>query len=239
MFRVTVKRQKIMSWLNKIMEEKAMYKFFIICVGMLSMLPIPAAATDPGTPMNCTDLLLSPGFTCSEFSNPGERGRFRQNDAVVDNDGRILEQGDGSTRDVLDDLGFCGTFALFELGLVWHVGEGGIRTPVASVRSRCLDPTTSTVEGLRSASLLFDSVKGTLIVVMNSTCGSRGDLCNNYNGGSWIARIDGFTPLATVLPEPPLAATLCDNGIDDDGDGAIDLNDRQCKSAADNDESRP
>ena len=55
-------------------------------------------------------------------------------------------------------------------------------------------------------------------------------------GGGWIARIDGFTPLAAVLPPP---APRCDNGVDDDGDGAIDLDDRQCKSAADNDESRP
>ena len=101
----------------------------------------------------------------------------------------------------------------------------------------------STVEGLRSASILFDSVNGVLIAVMNSTCGSRGIGCDNYNGGSWIARIDGFTPLAAVLPEAPLAAMLCDNGVDDDddddGDGDVDLEDKGCKSAADNDESRP
>ena len=86
---------------------------------------------------------------------------------------------------------------------------------------------------------MFDSVNGALVVVMNSTCSSRGNLCDNYNGGSWIARIDGFTPLADTLPEPQLAATLCDNGLDDVGHGAIDLDDRQCKSPADNDESRP
>lgn len=216
-----------------------MFKILIICAGLFAMLPISARATDPGTPMNCSDLVLSPGLTCSEFSNPGEGGRFRQNDAVVDNDGRIFEQGDGSFSDVLEELGFCGSSGLFDLGLLWHVDEGGIRTPIASVRSRCLDPTTSTVEGLRSASILFDSVNGVLIAVMNSTCGSRGDLCDNYNGGSWITRINGFTPLAAALPEAPLAATLCSNGIDDDGDGAIDLDDQECKSAADNDESRP
>ena len=49
-------------------------------------------------------------------------------------------------------------------------------------------------------------------------------------------RIDGFKPLAAALPP---AAPLCDNGLDDDGDGAVDLYDRHCKSAADNDESRP
>jgi len=216
-----------------------MFKIIIICAGLIAMLPISASATDPGTPMSCSDLVLSPGLACSEFSNPGDGGRFRQNDAVVDNGGRILEMGDGSFRDVLEELGFCGSNGLFDLGLIWHVGEGGIRTPIASVRSRCLDTTTSTVEGLRSASILFDSVNGVLIAVMNSTCGSRGDLCGNYNGGSWIARIDGFTPLAAALPETPPAAMLCNNGVDDDGDGDTDLDDQECKSALDNDESRP
>jgi len=74
---------------------------------------------------------------------------------------------------------------------------------------------------------------------MTSSCLSRGDLCDDYGGGGWAAQLDGFTPLAAVLPEPPTAAPLCDNGLDDDGDGAIDLDDKQCKSAADNDESRP
>ena len=216
-----------------------MYKYFITCISLLAMLPLQASATDPGTPMNCSDLLLSPGLTCSQFSNPGEGGSFRQNDVVVDNDGSIIEMGDGSFNDVLEDLGACGTNNLYDLGLIWTIGAGGARSHIASVRSRCLDETTSTVEGLRSASLVFDFIDGVLIVVMNSTCNSRGNLCDNYNGGSWIARIDGFTKLAESLPEAPLPAMLCDNGIDDDGDGAIDLDDKQCKSAADNDESRP
>ena len=216
-----------------------MYKYFISFFCFLAMLPFPASATDPGSPMNCTDLILKQGLSCSQFSNPGEGGFFRQNDVVVDNDGRIIEMGDGSFRDVLEELGTCGTNTLFDLGLIWHVDAGGARSPLASVRSRCFDETTSTVEGLRSASLVFDSIEGVLIVVMNSTCNSRGDLCDNYKGGSWIARIYGFTPLASKLPEAPIPATLCANGIDDDGDGAIDMDDKQCKSAADNDESRP
>ena len=229
-----------MFWLDNKKEESTMHKISIFCTAVLTMFSLTAKATDPGTPMNCSDLLLSPGLSCSEFSSPGEGGYFRQNDALVDNDGEILEQGDGSTRDVIEELGMCGDFKLFNLGLVWQVNEGGERIPIASVHSRCLDLTTSTVEGLRSASIVFDSVNGVLIAVMNSTCGSRGGtLCNNYNGGSWIARISGFTPLADTLPEAPLAATLCNNGIDDDGDGEIDLDDQECKSAADNDESRP
>ena len=74
---------------------------------------------------------------------------------------------------------------------------------------------------------------------MNITCNSRADYCADYNGGGWIARIEGYKTLAAVLPVQPTAPALCNNGIDDDGDGDIDLDDQQCKSSADNDESRP
>jgi hypothetical protein len=55
----------------------------------------------------------------------------------------------------------------------------------------------------------------------------------------WLARIDGFTPLADVLPPPPLPKPRCSNGFDDDDDGRIDAADAHCKSDSDNDESRP
>lgn len=57
-----------------------------------------------------------------------------------------------------------------------------------------------------------------------------------YPFSSWIARIDGFTPLADVLPPP---RPQCGNGLDDDADGRIDAADAHCKSETDNDESRP
>jgi hypothetical protein len=107
------------------------------------------------------------------------------------------------------------------------------------VNERCLDPNTSTSEGLRISSIVFDSVNGTLIMLLNSTCGPSAVTCNNYGGGSWIAHVNGFTPLADVLPKPPQPTALCNNGLDDDDDGAIDMDDSQCKSPHDNDESRP
>jgi hypothetical protein len=189
--------------------------------------------------MNCTDLLLAPGLSCSQFSNPGQAAFFRQNESVVDNDGRILTYGDGSVFDTIRELGSCGTNKIVELALVYRVGEGGVRTPMASVNQRCLDSGTSTSEGLRVSSILFDSVNGTLIILLNSTCGPSAVTCNNYGGGNWIAHINGFTPLADVLPKPPQAPALCNNGLDDDDDGAIDMDDNQCKSLYDNDESRP
>jgi hypothetical protein len=217
-----------------------MSKFMPCCIGLIVMFMGPAAvATEPGTPMNCTDLLLAPGLNCSQFSNPGQGAFFRQNESVVDNDGRILTYGDGSVSDIIRELGSCGTNKIVELALVYRVAEGGVRTPIASVNQRCLDPSTSTSEGLRLSSILFDSVNGTLIILLNSTCGPSAVTCNNYGGGNWIAHINGFTPLTDALPKPPLAPALCKNGVDDDGDGAIDMDDVHCKSPEDNDESRP
>jgi hypothetical protein len=201
----------------------------------------PASATEPGTPMDCSDLLLAPGLTCSEFSEPGEGG-FRGNTlAVLDNDGRILTGGDGSIHDVIVELAPCGQRTPVELGLVFLVVEGALRTPLVSVRERCLDPATTRIEGARSGPLLFDAPRGALLLGMSSNCSDRsfGECEPGYGGRAWIARIDGFTPLADVLPAAPPPLPLCSNGLDDDGDGEIDAADRHCKSDADNDESRP
>ncbi len=102
-------------------------------------------------------------------------------------------------------------------------------------------------EGVSTIGLYFDA-HGSLWAEFASFCAPGlggisnceqyipgGDLSNNV----WLARIDGFTPLADVLPPPPLPAPLCSNGLDDDADGYVDAADDHCKSAADNDESRP
>lgn len=196
-------------------------------------------ATELGTPMDCTDIELAPGLTCTQLTQPGGSGLGGINALVIDNEGQILARGGGSLFDVLEDLGPCGSSTLFHMAQVYR-GDGIVRAPILSTRSRCLDSATSTRESLSAANILFDAVRGSLLVAMVSSCGPEGrDLCDGYGGGGWIARIDGFAPLADVLPAPPPAPPRCDNGVDDDGDGAIDLDDRHCKSAADNDESRP
>ena len=54
-----------------------------------------------------------------------------------------------------------------------------------------------TYEYISAGYILFDSVKGTLLILAYTGCGGAG--CDNYVGGSWIVRINGFTPLATAL----------------------------------------
>jgi hypothetical protein len=217
-----------------------MSKFMPCCIGLIAMLMGPAAvATEPGTPMNCTDLVLAPGLSCTPLSNPGQGFVFRNVESVVDNDGRIYTENAGSLADVIRELGFCGSRKIVELSLIDQIGAGGTKTSIASVNERCLNPATNTSEGLRLSSLMFDPVRGDLIVVLSSTCGPDTATCQNYGDGNWMARISGFTPLADVLPQPPQPPAQCNNGIDDDGDNAIDMNDKDCKSPVDNDESRP
>lgn len=217
-----------------------MSKFMPCCIGLIAMFMGPTAvATEPGTPMNCTDLVLVPGLNCTPLSNPGQGFVFRNVESVVDNDGRIYTENAGSLADVIRELGFCGSRKIVELSLIDQIGAGGTKTSIASVNERCLNPSTNTSEGLRLSSLMFDPVRGDLIVVLTSTCGPDAATCQNYGGGNWMARISGFTPLADVLPQPPQPPAQCNNGIDDDGDDAIDMNDKDCKSPVDNDESRP
>ena len=213
----------------------------LLAAALAAGLASPAFATDPGTPMNCSDLELAPGLTCTTLGEPGAGSFDVFSAGAGDNDGRVLGRAGGSVSDILEVIGSCGTANLGRAALLYVNGVDGSRTPLVTVRWRCLDEPTRRIEFVRFSNLIFQAVPGSLLVGAFSTCAafpSGGD-CPGYGGGSWTARIDGFTPLADVLPPPPLPAPLCSNGIDDDGDGRIDAADAQCKSDADNDESRP
>ena len=158
----------------------------------------------------------------------------------MDNEGRILQGAGNNVLDQIGTIGSCGTVPLVEMGLVFVILEVGGRAPLVSNRTRCLDVTSESIERISIGAMDFDEVHGSLLVSTTSSCASRGAPClPGYGSHSWIARIDGFTPLADVLPPPPLPKPLCSNGLDDDGDGRIDAADPHCKSDADNDESRP
>jgi hypothetical protein len=185
-----------------------MSKITSYSIGWLALIMSSTAwSTEPGTPMNCTDLILAPGLTCIQSSNPGVGVGFSGEISVLDNDGRILSRGSNSLEDVIRELGPCGARMLYQMALVYYLSEkDGVRTPIISVNDRCLDPTTSTVESVGVGYLLFDSVKGILVFNPVSSCGngSVGDSCT-YTGGDWIARFKGFTPLKAALRKPPQA----------------------------------
>jgi len=202
-----------------------------------------ALATEPGTPMDCSDLELAPGLTCTELRPPLEEVTLgRTLETAVDNEGRVLWVRDGAGEPV----GPCGLTALRRQPLLVAFDATGSRTLLVTATDRCLDPTARYTEGVAATGFAFDPVRGRLFLALRSGCGLTtirpgcpytGPAPSTFSESlSWVALIDGFTPLADALPPP---TPLCSNGLDDDGDGQIDAFDVHCKSDADNDESRP
>ena len=194
---------------------------------LLLALASPAFATEPGTPMDCPELELAPGLTCTELG----QSLGRDLDAAVDNEGRVLWHDAGD-----EFVGSCGVEALWRRPLLVAGDETGSRAVLVAATDRCLNPATRLTVAVNSFGLVFDPVRGRLFLRLQTGCRFPGG-CPNAR--SWVAAIDGFTPLADVLPPPPLPLPLCSNGLDDDGDGQTDGSDAHCKSDADNDESRP
>ena len=210
------------------------------------LLGLPALATEPGAPMDCSDLELAPGLTCTEVRPPLEEVTLgRTLETAVDDEGRVLWVRDGAGEPV----GPCGLTTLRRRALLVAFDATGSRTPLVTATDRCVDPTARYTEGVEATGLAFDPVRARLFLALRSSCGLHtvrpgcpytGPAPSTFSETlSWVALIDGFTPLADVLPLPPLPAPLCSNGLDDDGDGRIDSADSNCKSDADNDESRP
>ena len=205
----------------------------------------PVLATEPGTPMDCSDLELAPGLTCTEVRPPLEEVTLgRTLGTAVDNEGRVLWTSLGEER-----VGPCGLTTLRRRTLLVAFDATGSQTPLVTATDRCVDPTARYTEGVAVTGLAFDPVRARLFLALRSGCGLTtarpgcpytGPAPSTFGESlSWVALIDGFTPLADVLPPPPLPAPLCSNGLDDDGDGRLDAADTNCKSDADNDESRP
>jgi hypothetical protein len=208
------------------------------CLALVPWLLAAAAAhgTEPGTPMDCSDLELAPGLTCTEVTNPTEDLVIVQDGAAFDNDGRYLVAGwPGAV------VGSCGSTELEQRNLIVSFDSSGSATTLVSSTDRCVDPSIGHFERVSAASLDFDPVRGSVLLGAFSRCGPFEAPQCPYGPSTaslvlaWTARIDGFTPLADVLAPLP----LCANGIDDDDDGDIDLDDAHCKSESDNDESRP
>ncbi len=59
-------------------------------------------------------------------------------------------------------------------------------------------------------------------------------------GNNWLAVVTCADPIQTATPTPtPTPTAQCADGIDNDGDGATDLNDFSCSGPTDNDETNP
>ncbi len=106
-------------------------------LALLVSLPIaaPAFATEPGTPMDCSDLELAPGLTCTKEPLEPNPRFFLRSSLVVDNDGRLVN----SLEQVLAEVGTCGRASL-RRSLFLRAREGDVWKPLIVAQSRCVDP---------------------------------------------------------------------------------------------------
>ena len=107
-------------------------------------LAVPSLASEPGTPMDCSDLELAPGLTCTQLTPIREFGVHREEngffadfpfrlpeDLELDNDRRRIVV----TGESIADVGTCGTSNLQRRTLL-SVGVGNALEPIAIAETR-------------------------------------------------------------------------------------------------------
>ncbi|MHC4091503.1 MAG: hypothetical protein ACYSVY_14735, partial [Planctomycetota bacterium] len=180
----------------------------------ISVLGMPALASSPGEPLDCSDwVFLEPGYYCNPETPMHHCGAqcFYFRGMEVDNEGYRYQLRREQTSSIA-----CGGLGWFRTELVRMAGTE--ETTIAYVEDRCV------IDGLADKILpvlrqtggpvttfggvLFDDKAGVMFLVLDSFCGlARGDLECGYTGrpddGRWIARIGGFRTAAEILPPGP------------------------------------
>jgi len=155
---------------------------------------LPALASDPGQPLDCTDwVFLEPGYTCSPWvpypcnrnDNPlcAPWGAPR----AFDNAGRLYR-----AREILSHrIEPCGGLDRIELLRY----DGTSEEVFAYVEERCDGPRKDGSDG-GAFDVLFDPTHGRLLLTMTSSCGGSG--CA-YATADWIASFEGFATTFDIL----------------------------------------
>lgn len=167
----------------------------------LALALVPAWASNPGDPLDCTDLQPdSPGYSCSIYapmtpSGPQyyDFGQYTE----TDNEGQLLE-----VR--RHEIGPC-----FSFGSQWRTQiiriNGTTETVVAHWDDRCftsymdrIEPANVRIDssGGQTGILNFDRSNGRVLAHLASVC--QGGGCS-YGTRHWVASIAGFTTLFEVL----------------------------------------
>ena len=160
----------------------------IAAAAAVALLAITASsrAPEPGEPMDCSDLILAPGYTCSEVVSPssalpmsGNESRGLSSWTLIDNDQRVLALADEEGPVVGD----CGAwkpqrFPLLRLKVeeTWE--------PLVSFEQRCTDTSIPRIDRLYAASAHFDAVRGDVHLGLTSSCqnlGPGGTHCDEFH----------------------------------------------------------
>lgn len=178
---------------------------------------VPAAASNPGEPMDCADWVFpQPGLSCATFIPPrcedlpdNELCNLDFRGLVSDNLGRFyylrtaMDVGapcDGNFEDRVELVRFDNT---------------STETVIAHIQDRCWfeDPTCydqmrPAIDGsFRPKSLRFDPVAGRMFIKVQSTDGPTDPItpCTPYSDETWVLAVEGFASLFDIATSFDLA----------------------------------
>ena len=169
-----------------------------------ALLLLPAWASEPGEPLDCSDwVFVEPGLNCSDSVPPSDT-RFLNvaaGPAAANNEGHLIDV----DRDFF--LPACGSNPLMRVSVVqW---DGQVERTLAYVDERCVDPVLGKVDRflpraggpIDTYRFTFDAVNGRILVPVEARCDEAGQSsCQEGHYGSVkIAEIGGLTTLFEVL----------------------------------------
>src|SRR3972149_5864296 len=136
----------------------------VVLVFLCSLgIAVPCLATEPGTPMDCSDLELAPGLTCMNVTEPADNDltATRIEEAfAVDNDGRLLTSGSVEATGAT-----CGAQAQ-PISRRLHVRLVFGGTPLVASTDRC--GVGSRSDAVDARGFYFDALRGSLYLSLKS-----------------------------------------------------------------------
>ena len=169
-----------------------------ILVLLVVSFALPALASQPGHPLDCSDwTILTPGVHCSVSTPLGapisSEWPTKGPTLVLDNEGwryRVKSVGPYSPyrgSGYVEIYRFRDQYEELVARVEDRIGPAGY---------------TDRIRGSEGETLLFDPISGRLYVGLVDDCMDPGPgypSCTFYNPGRWIAALDGFTPLFEIL----------------------------------------
>ena len=174
----------------------------LFAASILIVAVLPALASEPGQPLDCSDLaVFEPGYACQQISPrpcTSEACRNGNAERVIDNQGRIIYVKAVATG------AQCNIRALLATEI--RIVDGLEDRLLARIEDRCVVEHDSFTDVLTPAAmsngygrLSFDEERGRLLIPMASDVYRQGGNPPNYGGGAWLMAIDGFAREFDIL----------------------------------------
>jgi hypothetical protein len=176
-----------------------------LLVVLVSTIALPALASQPGQPLDCSDwVFLEPGHSCAMFAPigsapPASDVLSKGTNRVTDNSGNLLflRRINMSCRNVLLQLIRFDAQGEHVVGYIQDRDYDGCSSPFRADR---ILPTENSPP-YQPEVISFDPINGRVLIPLRSYCQQAlNDLCGTcYACGWWVAAVGGFSPLFDIL----------------------------------------